>query len=303
MPPETQEAPNELQQHADPEAPPSNDHDAETGRPLDEKAQGEAPGDETQSVPEPDEAHPLDPDGKRFKQVWARAKTAEQTADALKQELQKEREERIRFEERLKAQDAAKTAVNQPEYTWQQLEAFIDEGKITRAQAQDYREKLVEQRAIDAAEKRLEAKLKTTSSESTILTELERYKKAVPEVEQAGTPEFQKAQREYVYLTQRLGYPPTYQTQLVAARAALGDIDSVERTAQTRRTSHVKEPYMETQSSGGRPVSRSKDPITTLSVVEKAHYEKMIKNGRYNGWDDVWAELAYVPPSLKPKRR
>ncbi len=303
MPPETQEAPHEIQQHVDPQTTSSNDLDAETGRPVDEKAEGQAPGDEVQSVPGPDETHPLDPDGKRFKQVWARAKTAEQTADALKQELQKEREERIRYEERLKAQDTARQATNQPEYTWQQLEGFIDEGKITRAQAQDYREKLVEQRAIEAAEKRLEAKLRTTSSESTILTELERYKKAMPEVEQPGTPEFQKAQREYVYLTQRLGYPPTYQTQLVAARAALGDIDSVEHTAQTRRTSHVKEPYMETQSSGGRPAPKGKDPISTLSAPQKEHYEKMIKSGRYSGWDEVRKEIEYVKPSLAPKRR
>jgi hypothetical protein len=247
-------------------------------------------------VTEEKEASPLEPGGERFKQVWARAKSAEAERDRLREEAQREREERIRYEERLKAQEETKKAA-EPEYSWDQLEAAIAEGKITRAWANDYREKLVADKATREAEKRLEQKLASTSQESTVFHELDRYKKAAPEILQQGSEERTKVEREYAYMVQVLKFPPTHATELAATRAALGDLDTVERRVKAKKEA-TKEPFMETHSSTQRPQQKKNDPIAELEKDprRKAHYEKMIRAGRYpNGWEDVRAELTYTP--------
>jgi hypothetical protein len=233
----------------------------------------------------------------RLGQVWARAKGAEAKADQLQAELQREREERIRYEERLRVQEETKKAAAEPEYTWEQLESFIAEGKITRAAANEYKEKKIEERAIKKAEERLEQKLTSTSKESVVHTELERYKKAAPEILSHGTEERQKVEREYAYLVNVLNYPKTFATELAATRAALGDLDTVERKAQAKRTA-TKEPFMETHSSTQKPQQKKNDPIAELEKDprRKAHYEKLIRAGRYpKGWDSVREELEYKP--------
>jgi hypothetical protein len=241
-----------------------------------------------------DEVPALAPGGERFKQVWARAKTAESERDSLREENQREREQRIRLEERLKAQEETKVA-SQPEYSWDQLEGMIAEGKITRASAADYRENLVADKARKEAVKELETRLSTTSKESQVLGEIHRYKTAMPEILQTGTPERQKVEREYAYMVNTLGFPPTHATELAATRAALGDLDTVERSVQAKRSAQ-KESFMETHSSTQKPQQKTNDPITKLDQRQKEHYEKMIRAGRYEGWDDVREELNYVRP-------
>src|SRR5690348_17082814 len=66
----------------------------------------------------------------RFDEVWARMKREESERKALQAEIQREREERIRLEERVKVKEETQS---QPEYTWDQLEAAIAEGRVTRA--------------------------------------------------------------------------------------------------------------------------------------------------------------------------
>jgi hypothetical protein len=249
---------------------------------------------------ESQEPSSLAPGGDRFKQVWARAKSAEAKLEAQTAELQREREERIRLEERTKVQAEEKKKA-EPEWNWEQLEGFIAEGKITRAGAAEYREKLVAEKATLAAEQRLEAKLQSTSQQTTVQSEVDRYKRAVPEVMQPGSVERVKVEREYVYLTQTLGYPGTRATELAAMRAALGDPDTVERAAQAKQTSN-KEPFMETHSSSHKPTANGKDLIKGLDDRSRKHYEKMIEHGRYSGWEEVRAELAWEKPSLAVKR-
>jgi len=261
----------------------------------------EAPVTEIASdAPESKDPPALEPGGERFKQVWARAKAAEAKLESQASELQREREERIRLEERTKVQEeTAKKA--DPEWSWDQLENAIAEGKITRAWANDYREKLVEERATKKAEQRLEAKLSTTSQQTTVQADVDRYKRAVPEVMQPGSPERVKVEREYAYLTQTLGYPATRATELAAMRSALGDPDMVERAA-LAKTSTTKEAYQETQSSSHKPTGATKDPVKGLDDRTRKHYEKMIERGRYKGWDEVREELAWEKPSLTAKR-
>ena len=252
--------------------------------------------------PEPEAKEPaaLEPGGERFKQVWARAKTAEAEKESLRQELQREREERIRLEERTKVHEETKKA-SEPEYTWEQLEGLIADGKITLGKAAAYREKIVREQATKEAEERLKTQLSSTSHQTTVTSELARYKAAVPEITQAGTPERIRVEREFAYLVNTLGYPRTYATELAATRAALGDPETVERAAQAKRSTQ-KESFVETHSSQQKPAPNPKDPVLKLTQREKDHYQRMIERGRYKDWNEVKEELEWQKPSLAVKR-
>jgi len=245
------------------------------------------------------ETHPLEPNGDRFKQVWARAKHAEAEKERLRQELQQEREERIRFEERLKAKDEQKTS--QQEYTWAQLEAAIEAGTITRAWANEYREGIVAKKAREDAVRELESKQQINSRESSVMNEISRYKQAAPEVLQAGTPERQKVEREYAYMVNTLGFKPGIATELAATRAALGDVETVERAAKAKQST-TREPFMETHSSTHKPQQKSSSLVDKLDERQKAHYSKMIASGRYADWKEVEDELKWTPPNLGARR-
>lgn len=243
------------------------------------------------------EVNPLEPGGDRFKQVWARAKTAEQTANELKEALAKEREERIRLEERQKAREEAERAAREaqvPEYTWAQLRGFIDKGELTLEQALEYRETLIQKKAEEKATKRIESHLKLNTREATIGETLAKYRTLKPELVTPGTPERKKLEQEYQYHVEVLGFPANHATELAAARAAFGDITTLESQQKLKTSKVEREGHMET-ATNHRPAPKAKDPVEQLSAAQKEHYTRMIKNGRYGSFrphigitDDHW---------------
>ena len=246
------------------------------------------------TVAEPEPAHPLEPGGERFKQVYARAKDAER-------QLQAEREERIRLEERLKAQqDVAQVkadATKPAEHSWETLESWIAEGRLSRAQAMAYREGIIKDNAVKEATATLERQLKDNQRTSTVTGELDRYKRVVPAITQPGTPERLKVEAQYGYLINTLGHQPGLATELLASKLALGDAEVLEKQRTTQRsTADQHEVMMETHSTQRPSETTAKDkndPITKLDARQRDHYERMIKAGRYSDWGEVRKELAW----------
>lgn len=239
--------------------------------------------------------HPLEPGGDRFKEVWARTKKAEAKLQELEADRQREREERIRLEERLASKEAAATA--QPEMTWAQLEAGIDEGRWTRAQAQEYKDKMTEMRL----EKKLHERESSKAVESKVLGEIEAYKAIVPDVVSFGSESRQKVEREFAYMVQVLGMPNNQKTELLALRSAFGDVDIAKKRFAAKQTITPREPFMETHSPQSSKPS-TKDFSSTLSPEKKAHYEKMLRNGQYKDWAEVEAEEKWVPKTVRVGR-
>jgi hypothetical protein len=254
------------------------------------EAQVDQPSDQPEAKVEDVKPHPLDPEGDRFKQVWARAKAAEAKAAQVEAEARSEREERIRLEERLRAQVEARKQV-EPEYSWDQLQAAVDAGTITFAKAMEIRETQLEKRW----ESKRQAEQERDRTLSSVSTEMTEYKKLVPNATVPGTDERQKIEREYGYLVQRLGQPQTKEQtlsyELAAARAAFGDLDTL-KTKQTLSSKPIgREAYMDTSSASKKPTETKKDFRSSLSTREVQHYERLMRNGRYpGGWDDVKKE-------------
>ena len=242
------------------------------------------------------DAHPLEPGGERFKQVYARAKDAER-------QLQAEREERIRLEERLKAKEevaqVTAKAAQPAEHSWDTLEAWIAEGKLSRAQAMAYREGIIKESTLKEARQTLEREMDAKQRTASVTQELARYKQAVPAITQVGTPERVKVEAQYSYLINTLGHQPGLATELLASKLAFGDADTLEKQATTQRTTATQREVMMDTHSTQRPSvttdNGKNDPVAKLDTRQRAHYERMIKAGRYNGWADVRKELEWTP--------
>lgn len=257
----------------------------------------------TQDEGQGSEGHPLEPQGERFKQVWARAKEAERKAEAAALEAQREREARIRLEERAKVKEEA-AEVPEKEYTWGDLRGLIAEGKLTLDQAIEYRETVIEKRAEKKAEAKINGYLKLNTREATIDETLSRYRKANPNLVKDGTPEREKLVQEYKYHVEVLGMPATRATELAAARAAFGDVDALESQAKLKAKPVEREAFMET-TTNAKPAPKTKDPVAGLNEQQKEFYTKLIKAGRFGSyrphvgitpehWEGVRKELTWT---------
>lgn len=232
--------------------------------------------------------HPLEPGGERFKQVVAARHKEKERAERLDAELRQEREERIRLEERLKAKEEAKAT---PQYTWDQLQAAVDEGKISMGKAIE----INNAQLVDGFRKEQQAREEKARIVTSVASEMNEYKTLVPNVVVPGTEERQKVEREYGYLVQRLGRPTTKEQELsmelAASRAAFGDVDTLKQKKVLSSKPLAREVYMETSSTQSKAQVTKKEFKSTLSGREVQHYERLMRNGRYpGGWADVQKE-------------
>ncbi len=214
-------------------------------------------------------------------------------------ELQREREERIRAEERVKA-------TKEPEkvYTRAELLAAVEAGTISQAQADEIslaqaekkiRQEVSQDVAAQAAQRELIARTNA---------EMQRYKTLVPDVIRDGTDARARVQAEYSYLIST-GSPAGASTELAALRAAFGSVERLEKRL-SKRSEHETH-----QESGGRPRGDGGDkagakngPPKGLPERYVGFYQRQIESGIYKGWDDpqVAKELARIPTAKYAER-
>jgi len=237
------------------------------------------------------EPHPLDPGGVRFKQVVARAHKERERADALEAELTN-----IRAEiEALKQPQVP--AQGSP--SWVDLEQAIAEGRITRAQASDFREKeLLKQAAVLA-----EQKITERVADNLVGEQLYKYNTSVPELQDRSSATRSRVDQEFDYILALQGRDARTLTvrdrrkfELQALRAVLGPAESIRQPSRPR-----PEPTMEIHGSTQKPQPKPANPdqklLDALTPVEVAHYRKMMAAGQYKGgWKEIVEEIKWQPP-------
>lgn len=241
---------------------------------------------------EPKKPAPLEPGGDRFKEVWARAKRAEAEKKALEAEYQREREERIRLEERQRIEKEKKET--QPEWTDEQLDAWVTEGRYTQSQVNAYKKEILRKQIL----REVEAKREQETSNAKILGELDQYKSTIPDVMTYGSENRGKYEKEFLYMTRNLGMPDNYATQLAAARAAFGDLETVKLRKASSKVITSDEPFMETHTPA-KSKSDKKDFASTLDDRSKKHFEKMMSAGVYKSWEEIEAEQKWTPKVVR----
>ena len=243
------------------------------------------------------DTHPLEPGGKRFKEVWARAKRAED-------ELSKEREAKIALETELRVRKelGEKTQDKDTEkvYTWDELEGLIDSGNLTRAQANDYREKIIRKQIVNDTKQAVAKEQTDLSVLNTVGGEITRYTTAFPLLLDQTSPDYKRVEAEYQWLAQIHGTPKAdidkRKLQLTALRTVYGTADVAEKKASLAQAKFDgRDTDMSTEHATQTAHDKTQDgPPKGLSAAETEHYTKMIKQGRYkDGWKSVHEEIAF----------
>jgi hypothetical protein len=254
--------------------------------------------DETDETPAPgSKVHPLLPGGRRFEQVYAKGKQAEREAQELRERL-------VAAEAKLDLLTGKTTVEANKEYSWAELETFIQQGRITRADAEAHREEVIERRLSTKIKGDFTNENRQATREQTLTQVRQAYIEAVPAIVDENSPDRQRLDEEFDWLASVQGLDVTKldatqrtALQVNALRNVYGPIDSVKK----RNVAPKVEPSQGTP--GGAPPSgngsRNKDQalLDGLSKQQVTHYKKMMAAGRYaGGWKDVVAELKYVAP-------
>ena len=183
-------------------------------------------------------------------------------------------------------------------YTRTELNAAVQANQITQEAAdQVWDDQIRAEARSEAATVSTEIVTRAQRKER-VDSDISRYVALTPDVMVQGSETREKVAKEYNFLVS-LGDPKTPETELKAMRAALGPIESLElaHSGTTRHETHRE--TGDAGGSGGKPGGKKFED--TLSQREKAHYQKGIDSGRYKGWDEVKAELAFANPNTRRK--
>jgi hypothetical protein len=211
---------------------------------------------------------------------------------AAQQEAQREREEKIRLEERLAAQEKSKPAEPVRQYTATELRALVDAGSLTEDQADQIRQNQskaeIEAEVLGKVRAEMDARARSTS----IQTQLTAYRTAFPDAWQAGTPERVKLQNAFTHLTSVLGRDAN--DPAVEVEALFAAFGPPERAKETTRKS--RETHAETGTGSETSTSTEEGWPSGIPSRIKQHYREAIKKGLYKGIDDpsLQKELSYV---------
>ena len=245
--------------------------------------------------------HPLSKGGIRFEQIYAKGKQAERDLVESQTKL-KAAEARI-------AELEGKTTNETTEYSWAQLEEFIAQGRITRADAEAHREAVITKRVLNNVKTDVTKESAETTRNNALQSHINTYLEAIPEIKKEGTDARERVEEEFAFQASIHGFDvdkltdvQRRQLQLSALRAVHGPIDAVTKRERTVRTeTHQGLP------GGARPASRvnpDQEILNKLTKREVAHYTNMMKNGRYpKGWSDVVAEIKFDPKTALQKKR
>jgi hypothetical protein len=206
---------------------------------------------------------------------------------ALTSEHQSTREELAEMRGRLEATPPAPPA---KEFTREELRKAVEDETLTQEAADTILEKQLETRLEAKATERATAAAEAATRKAEHDAAIALYTEAHPDLADKGSATFQKVQKKYQELISK-GQPVGGSTELVALEMALGSAK-----IPADRTREARETHVETGSGGGGKDERPVDAANKVPKHYRAHYQHMIAEGYYSGWDDpkIKAELPYM---------
>ena len=238
---------------------------------------------EPEPTPEP---HPLEPGGARFNEVYARMKQAEERAARMEGALQQ-------------AQQQPRPQPQGPVYyDPAQLQALVDQGRITPMQAADV---LSRQNAQQAATQTTIAAIQAQQLNAKIVSafgEVNQYIDKVPSLRDSSSQDFQRVSQEAYRVAEDMNLPVTDgRVQRVALRAVYGPLDRLAAATQARQQSRdASLPHTESGAGGGGapPPTKGGDPLKDVDPT----YIKFWQGRQYTR-EQMIEEAKYIPKGRK----
>ncbi len=233
--------------------------------------------------------HPLQPGGARFEEVYARMKQAEDRAARMEGAL-------------AQAQQQQRPAQQGPVYVDPaQLQALVDQGRMTPMQAADVLSKQNAQQAAAqytiAATQAQQLNAKITSASQ----EVNQYIDKMPTLRDSASPDFIRVRDEAYRLSDDMGLPvQDFRVQRAALRTTFGSLDRLASATQVRAQSRdASLPH--TESGAARGPSAAKPGSDPLKDVDPA-YVSFWKSRGYTQ-EQMLAEAQYIPKGRKVRTK
>ena len=190
------------------------------------------------------------------------------------------------LEEERQRGSAEKSASPSRQFTRQQLSTAVESGEITQADADTVIERQMEERIMT----RTAVTARENAGVEAQTQEMASYQQAVPELILDDSPVFKQVAHQLAYLQGVLGYPENTATRLAAVQAVLGPLHSL-------RSSVAVTTAPDTRGEGGSGTGagdseRKPDRRGELTPEQTTDYGELIRQGVYENWDQVHAELA-----------
>jgi hypothetical protein len=180
----------------------------------------------------------------------------------------------------------------QPVFTRQELNKFLDDGKISQEQMDNILDNQ-NQTKIDQGVKNAVGKQAQDELTSTGLT---RYMTARPEAIVEGTDDRRRVTAQFNKLIEE-GQPNNKATELLALKIAFGPIEALEAASVG---SHDRMTHQDAGGEGGDDNVTDSSP-KDLTSRQRRFYQSKIDQGIYSDWDAVKSELKYQDKNLSKR--
>ncbi len=231
-------------------------------------------------TPEEPTPHPLHPGGARFEEVYARMKQAEERAARMEGALAQAQQQHQLVPQQSQFIDPA------------QLQALVDQGRITPMQAADVLSRQNAQHyATQTTLAAVQAQQLNTKIQSAA-TEVNQYIDKLPVLRDTNSAEFGRVRDEAYRLAEDMNLPvQDFRVQRAALRATFGSLERMASASQARQQSREASlPHTETTvgSRATTPAAKGADPLkdidpTYLDYWQRKGYsrERMIEEAQY----------------------
>jgi hypothetical protein len=224
--------------------------------------------------------------------------------EALRQQVQQQSETNQNLSRQLQQPAPVQPVAPKPERpSPQKLQEMVDNGQISEATRTDILMQHAKEDAAAEVRAEMEKRFQGMQHEQALDAQIASYTERVPDVLTEGSETRNRVQKEFDYLVS-LGEPGDKATEVKALRAALGPADAIRERTRSRRSTHAEAGgvgdgvHSAPEKGDGVPA-----PLQNNDRL-RYHYESMIKDGSYSGWDDpaLQTELKYAS-GWKPERR
>lgn len=216
-----------------------------------------------------------EPGGDSPEAVFARKQYRE--AKQAREELGREKEARIRLEERLRLQEeqTKKKPEEQRVYTKAEIRGLVTAGQITQEDADRYEEEIIIPHKIQQTLRGEKARESQSKPLERAAIEIGQYKQYVPELVDKSSEKFQQAAKEYARLVTEDGQPETLVTEKMALRYIFGSLDDLKNRKDLKSMTRDSTRFHAEASanSSSRDGTNSTD-ISGASETQKAYWDK-----------------------------
>lgn len=228
--------------------------------PVVEPEVSDEPVKEPVTIPEPEPGiEEREPDGDSPEAVFARKQY--RTAKTVQAELDRERLERARVEERariLEEQLKRSPATSEERvYTIAEINAAVDAGTITRAIGDQYIDEKIIPARIDARLKARDSEAQKNAPLQKALVTVEEYIALIPGLQNKSSEEFSKVANRYRKIVTDDGMPDDVRSQKLALEFVYGSLDGLRKKAEMAKLNSTPRTIPSDAGAGGGQRSAS----------------------------------------------